>query len=90
MGVVGGPVNKGLAFEALSALRGLVTQKSHRPVSLPIKMALDARRGPKLAWVVVKMMVPFWIPIIIRHPILRVPKKTILLTNPHPKQSDAL
>ena len=26
-------------------------------------------------WVVVKIMVPFWVPIIIRHPIFRVPKK---------------
>ena len=29
----------------------------------------------KYIWVVVKMMVPFWIPIIIRHLIFRVPKK---------------
>ena len=26
-------------------------------------------------WVVVKIMVPFWIPAILRHPIFRVPKK---------------
>ena len=26
-------------------------------------------------WVVVKIMVPFWVPIIIRHVIFRVPKK---------------
>ena len=26
-------------------------------------------------WVVVKMMVPFWVPIIVRHLIFRVPKK---------------
>ena len=26
-------------------------------------------------WVVVKIMVPFWVPIIIRHLIFRVPKK---------------
>ena len=26
-------------------------------------------------WVVVKIMVPFWVPIILRHLILRVPKK---------------
>ena len=26
-------------------------------------------------WVVVKIMVPFWIPIIVRHLIFRVPKK---------------
>ena len=28
-----------------------------------------------LIWVVVKIMIPFWIPIIIRHLIFRVPKK---------------
>ena len=28
-----------------------------------------------LTWVVVKIMVPFWVPIIIRHLIFRVPKK---------------
>ena len=27
------------------------------------------------AWVVVKIMVPFWVPIIIRHLLFRVPKK---------------
>ena len=26
-------------------------------------------------WVVIKIMVPLWVPIIIRHPIFRVPKK---------------
>ena len=35
-------------------------------------------------WVVVKIMAPFWIPIIIRHLIFRVPKKgTIILTTTH-------
>ena len=35
-------------------------------------------------WVVVKIMVPFWIPIIIRHLIFRVPQKgTIILTTTH-------
>ena len=35
-------------------------------------------------WVVVKIMVPFWIPIIIRPLIFRVPKKgTIILTTTH-------
>ena len=33
---------------------------------------------------VVKFMVPFWIPVIVRHPIFRVPKKgTIILTTSH-------
>ena len=30
---------------------------------------------PKTIWVVVKTVVPFWIPIIIGHLIFRVPKK---------------
>ena len=35
-------------------------------------------------WLVVKIMVPFWIPIIIRHLIFRVPKKgTKVLTTTH-------
>ena len=35
-------------------------------------------------WVVVKIMVPFWVPIIIRHLLFRVPKKgTIILTTTH-------
>ena len=32
-------------------------------------------RGTVCIWVVVKIMVPFWIPNIIRHLIFRVPKK---------------
>ena len=39
-------------------------------------------------WVVVKIMVSFWIPTIIRHLIFRVPKKgTIILTTTHILQS---
>ena len=35
-------------------------------------------------WVVVKIMVLFWVPIIIRHLLFRVPKKgTIILTTTH-------
>ena len=37
-----------------------------------------------LIWVVVKIMVPFWVPIIIRHLISRVPKKgTTILSTTH-------
>ena len=36
---------------------------------------LEGSHHEEPMWVVVKMMVPFWIPIIIRHLILRVPKK---------------
>ena len=40
--------------------------------------------GQNAIWVVVKIMVPFWIPIIIRHLIFRAPKKeTIILTTTH-------
>ena len=35
----------------------------------------DASAHSKCMWVVVKIMVPFWIPIIIRHLIFMVPKK---------------
>ena len=31
--------------------------------------------GSPNMWVVVKIMVPFWVPIIIRHLLFRVPKK---------------
>ena len=31
--------------------------------------------NPQLLWVVVKIVVPFWVPIIIRHLIFKVPKK---------------
>ena len=35
-------------------------------------------------WVVVKIMVPFWVPNIVRHLIFRVPKKgTIILKTTH-------
>ena len=33
------------------------------------------RRPKKSTWMVVKIMVPFWAPVIIRHLIFRVPKK---------------
>ena len=32
-------------------------------------------RVPSIIWVVVKIMVPFWVPIIIRHLLFRVPQK---------------
>ena len=37
-------------------------------------------------WVVVKMMVPFWIPIIIRHLIFRVSKKGPYFFDDHPRR----
>ena len=38
----------------------------------------------RIIWVVVKIIVPFWIPIIIRHLIFRVhPKGIIILTTTH-------
>ena len=36
---------------------------------------LDLGLGEGHTWVVVKMMVPFWIPIIMRHLIFRAPKR---------------
>ena len=47
-------------------------------VLLAERAAKDWRMVPpliKVIWVVVKIMVPFWIPIIIWHLIFRVPKK---------------
>ena len=52
-------------------------------------LALDSFAAQKIAWlmnyigVVVKMMVPFWIPIIIRHLILGYPKRDHKFDN-HP------
>ena len=34
-------------------------------------------------WVLVKIMAPFWIPIIIRHLYLGYPERTIILTTTH-------
>ena len=41
---------------------------------LPRNFDLPAKRS-HVIWVVVKIMVPLWVPIIIRHLIFRVPKK---------------
>ena len=38
-------------------------------------------------WVVVKIMVPFWVPILVRHLIFRVPKKTGHNFDNHPYSS---
>ena len=42
-------------------------------LSVSRRQTLEVYQSVK--WVVVKIMVPFWVPIIIRHLILRVPKK---------------
>ena len=42
-------------------------------INAPKRVQLDNLE--KHNWVVIKIMVPFWIPIIIRHLIFRVPKK---------------
>ena len=34
-------------------------------------------------WVVVKIRVPFWVPILIRHLLFRVPKKGLISTTTH-------
>ena len=48
-----------------------------RPISKPRDFA-------SLIWVVVRIMVPFWVPIFIRHLLFKVPKKgTIMLTTTH-------
>ena len=45
------------------------------PSYIPSNEAPLPSGGPEYTWVVVKIMVPFWIPIIIRHLLFRVPKK---------------
>ena len=42
-----------------------------------------AQRNVVITWVVVKIMVPFWIRIILRHLFFRVPKGTIILATTH-------
>ena len=54
-----------------------------RDVPRPVRVrggGVNALRGaentePGHIWVVVKIMAPFWVPIIIRHLLFRVPKK---------------
>ena len=43
----------------------------------PVQIGIVALVRPMLGfmWVVVKIMVPFWIPIIVQHLVFRVPKK---------------
>ena len=45
--------------------------------------------GSYIIWVVVKIMVPFWVPIIIRHLIFRVPKKKDHNSDNHPYKLQA-
>ena len=45
-------------------------------VSMSMKVLHQGFKGFQgFQWVVVKIMVPFWVPIIIRHLLFRVPKK---------------
>ena len=73
----GNPALSTIASASLSsAFRGLTTVAGHdffffRVVGFPCWLLLV--EGPK--WVVVKIMVPFWIPIIMRHLLLRSPKR---------------
>ena len=60
--------------------------RARQDVGLQICWALGKFKTKYLGsiWVVVKIMVPFWFPIIIRHLIFRVPKKgIIILTTTH-------
>ena len=49
--------------------------KALNPKTLPLPIH---HRVTCIIWVVVKIMVPFWIPIIIRHLIFGVPKKGLI------------
>ena len=58
-----------------------------KPIYAPAVEAAGRRAGGFVEaslgssnWVVVKVMVPFWVPIIIRHLLFRVPKKGLILT----------
>ena len=53
-------------WDSARFLRGSRKEKGR----LPRRVALTS-----YIWVVVKIMVPFWVPIIIRHLLFRVPKK---------------
>ena len=44
-------------------------------VALLVIPRLTTHETPSNAWVVVKIMLPFWVLVIIRHPLFRVPKK---------------
>ena len=44
-------------------------------MALPRDGVMKAGASVQLIWVVVKIMIPFWVLIIIRHLIFRVPKK---------------
>ena len=57
-------------WPVMSAVSGLAAENLRKRLG----STMSARMLSNI-WVVVKIMVPFWIPIIIRHLIYRVPKK---------------
>ena len=69
---------KGLHFEATQK-RDRDFQKPYDPLADQFAKSVSfwecVGRHEESKWVVVKIMVPFWVPIIVRHLIFRVPKK---------------
>ena len=60
--------------------------EQHKADRVGSKQAQDTKDANASIWVVVKIMVPFWVLIIIRHLLFRVPQKvTIILTTTHIK-----
>ena len=57
---------------------------THATHEVKVLAGLTGNQKEEPMWVVVNIMVPFWIPIIIRHLICRVPKNgTLILTTTH-------
>ena len=56
---------------------------SKGPARIRVEAPVEGVRNSNCMWVVVKIMVPLWIPIILRHLIFRVPKGTTILTTTH-------
>ena len=65
---------QGLGFGVLG-FRGLGFRVSLSTKPLPKALLAVANPATSNIWVVVKIMVSFWVPNIIRHLIFRVPKK---------------
>ena len=64
-----GPINSS-NFEGIMGRRGGAILQMNSLVAAAGK----GNSSYSITWVVVKIMVPFWVPIIIRHLIFRVPK----------------
>ena len=66
------PVPKAISVGSCYHCNGLRTEGIKRILPIPTPQIYNLII---VIWVVVKIIVPFWIPMIIRHLIFRVPKK---------------